>query len=150
MRVGLNRRATRTQRYRQRLHRRERGLLDYWEKCDVEELRAFVRVRGLGNPSKRLSKTKLVKWLQVADDQRVFGRFMDLPAELRVSIYRMHLDNLQKPDRAAQPPITKVSRAIRHETLLLFYRDMLIDIDFTQCLALSGKKAASPQGVHLL
>lgn len=49
--------------------------------------------------------------------------FEDLPAELRVHIYEFHLQDL-KADRIipTQPPITKVSRLLREESLPLFYK----------------------------
>ena len=118
-------------------HRRERGLLDY-RQSDVSELRNFVEARGLAKmPKRTTSKKRLIQTLEDADDQMSFGHFMDLPPELRVSIYNLHLQSLKKPNFAAQPPITKVSKTIRQETLPLFYRNMHATADLTEHVMLS-------------
>lgn len=123
-------------------HRRERGLVDY-DRYDVKDLKVFASGRGLTGVPKRASKTTLKQILDEADDNMVFSRFMDLPPELRLTIYNLHLNSfsLRTPARAAQPPITKVSRSIRQETLPLFYRNMHVWVKLLEMASLSGNTA---------
>jgi hypothetical protein len=77
----------------------------------------------------------IIKALETADDNFRF-RFLDLPAELRVEIYRLHFDILFEaaeqglfpaqrgpqsfPPVAIAPPICVVSRLLRQEALYEF------------------------------
>ena len=110
-----------------------------YRQCDVSELRNFVEARGLAKLPKCTSKKVLIQTLEDADDQMIFGHFMDLPPELRVSIYKLHVQSLEKPRLAAQPRIAQVSKTIRQETLPLFYRDMHMVVDLREFPVLSGK-----------
>ncbi|KAK5736048.1 hypothetical protein LTR17_007719 [Elasticomyces elasticus] len=56
-----------------------------YSNCNVVELRDFCRRHGLAIPSRALMED-LVAVLEVADERPSFGRFMDLPAELRLEV----------------------------------------------------------------
>ena len=53
---------------------------------------------------------------------------MELPAELRNRIYALHLETLDLPPLAHQPPICLVSRQIRNESIPLFYSTSAFDL----------------------
>lgn len=82
------------------------------------ELRKIIRERGIemepyASPLKSLFK---------ADEERKFDKLLDLPPELRNRIYQYHFASFYQPIYAAeQPPISKISRQLRKETLGLFY-----------------------------
>ena len=62
-----------------------------------------------------------------------------LEVKLVDSIYKMHLSSFTKPTDATQPPIARVSRLVREETLPLFYHDMCLFVTFQAHSWLSGK-----------
>ena len=64
----------------------------------------------------------MTEMLEEADDQATFSKVGALPAELRESIYKLYLSSLKTEGFPSQPPISKVSRPIRKESLPLFYR----------------------------
>ena len=105
----------------------DRGLLSYggYRQKDLE---AFAKDRGLAIPRKG-SKAQLIDALEDADDHTTFVRFMELPAELRTTIYELHLRTLEVPQRACQPPICLVSRQLRLEALPLYYDGRCLTID---------------------
>lgn len=105
--------------------RYQRGLPCY-DKFKTSELQAFCKARGL-TPRQRLdkvpSRVDLAATLEAADDSKTFNHFMDLPSELRVEIYKLHFQTLTTPQDLipAQPPLTKICRLVRHESIPLFY-----------------------------
>ena len=102
--------------------RAERGLLPYGA-CTLRELQSFIVQRGLLTPEVRKpGMWQLTTVLETADDEAVFDRFVDLPPELRAHIYTLHFDSLPALEDPAQPPITRVSRSVRKESLPLFYK----------------------------
>lgn len=103
----------------QLLRRSERGLLSY-DGCSRLELESFHGSRGL-DFHRDDQKWELVKALEQADDDSRFGKFMALPPELRNRIYVLHLRELEVPRKFRQPPLCRTSRALRQETLSLFY-----------------------------
>ncbi|PPJ51337.1 hypothetical protein CBER1_08618 [Cercospora berteroae] len=115
-----------------RYQRIDKGLLCY-DTCSVEELRAFAEARGLQiDNSRRRKRTRLVETLEKVDSKRPFHRFMDLPAELRVSIYEFYISDfpalLHKP---TQPPLARTSQLIRQELLPVFYTNQEIALTMT-------------------
>ncbi|PPJ51341.1 hypothetical protein CBER1_08616 [Cercospora berteroae] len=118
--IPVSRRDRRT--LAQQLQRHDRQLLSYFG-CSVTELQQYVTARGLQlEQSRRSLVNKLVTALETADANPSFDHFLDLPPELRVLIYGFYMSSfdstLQSP---TQPPLTKVSRLIRQESLPIFY-----------------------------
>ncbi|KAI5359876.1 hypothetical protein Slin15195_G117360 [Septoria linicola] len=65
-----------------------------------------------------------------------FHRFLDLPPELRNRIYETYFAEFKTPLYApSQPPITKVSRQLRAETLAMFYGSSTFRIAFLPSVA---------------
>ena len=112
----------------------------------MEELRRFAQDRGLNLPSSIVRK-QLIEILETADKSAQFPRMLELPAELRVRIYEYHFvwfaddhasraRSIKDPGDTEtprddehrciyllhkQPPITKVCRILREESLDIFY-----------------------------
>ncbi|KAK4549783.1 hypothetical protein LTR36_005084 [Oleoguttula mirabilis] len=103
-------------------HRMQRGLLSY-ESCSACELRTFSKTRKLVQQSAYSRDADMVAVLEKADDERKFGRFMDLPSELREYIYTLHFQDVGEalPYTPQHPPITLVSHQVREEALPLCY-----------------------------
>lgn len=121
----------RTPRYRllTLVGRCQRGLLSY-DKCPVAELRRFAKSRRLSPGG---SKTDLIHALEEADDEATFYRFLDLPAELRVSVLEYHISSLDTvPSRASQPPVCLASRQLRLEALPIFYSTCTFHIEMRE------------------
>jgi hypothetical protein len=106
----------------------QRGLLSY-EGLPLRELKLYATQRGLPTTSgQRLPITELKAQLERADDDATF-RLMDLPPELRNIIFLHYFRSFLAPYSRyshltaikSQPPITRVSRALRQESLPLFY-----------------------------
>jgi hypothetical protein len=94
------------------------------EKYNADELHAFCLARKVSPPSKSMqaSAPSLVRMLKRADDKSTFPRFMGFLAELRNRVYELHFrDHDEISTEHEQPPITKVTRQIRAESLPLFY-----------------------------
>ena len=98
----------------------ERGFPSY-DKYSAKELKGFCEQRQLqiGATTK---KDDFVRILEPADDSATFDRFLDLPAELRNTIYALQFETFGAIERPAEPPITQVSRQLRQESLGLFHR----------------------------
>ncbi|OQN99045.1 hypothetical protein B0A48_14906 [Cryoendolithus antarcticus] len=107
--------------------RYQSGLLSY-EKYGIAELRAFAAAREITRTCsvtrgllEKTLKADLVPILEQADDERTF-RLMDLPPELRNTIYVAYLASLPTmPMRLVQPPLCLASRQLRDETLKVFF-----------------------------
>lgn len=104
--------------------RLQRGLLSY-DKYPIEELKRFATDRGLQLPLSRVSRSRLIESLELADDDATFDRFDDLPPEIRLDVFDLHFCFLAPTmdSRAMQPPVTLASRTFRHEALPLFFKD---------------------------
>ncbi|KAK3722716.1 hypothetical protein LTR37_002287 [Vermiconidia calcicola] len=113
----LNRLATRAQR-----------CLPSYETCSIKELKAICAQQRL-QLSGLEKKQDLVDRLELEDESRTFNAFLDLPAELRNVIYFMHFDGFDAMDVPFPPPITTVSKQLRQETLLLFFRSCTFAVD---------------------
>ena len=99
----------------------DRGMMPYYC-CTAKELKQLCIQRNLPTTtSGRATKAQLTDILENADDQATFQHFMDPPPELRVRTYTIYFNNLPPLEQPAQPPISKVSRLVRQESLPLFY-----------------------------
>ncbi|KXS99819.1 hypothetical protein AC578_8882 [Pseudocercospora eumusae] len=106
---------------RKYLARIKLGLLCY-DSCSTSELEKFAKARNVHDDPEKLSRDVLIKRLMLADDNRKFPRFMELPPELRNSIYELVMADYPKPlTNPAQPPLALVSRQVRKEALSTFY-----------------------------
>lgn len=112
------------------LQRVERGQLTY-DKRPVRELRGFIDARGLKKSSSSTKKDILIAQLERADKDATF-RFEDLPAELRVRVYELHLKSLDTNTGhfLAPAPITQVSKLVRQESMPIFYQQCTFHFDF--------------------
>lgn len=125
------------------LERSDRGLL-YYDNYSLEELKSFVDGRGLTYPSRsRRTKKTVIAMLELADDEPRFERLLDLPAELRVHVYEVYFARLSQlanfkdgrnriPFYHQQPPVTRVSRLLRQETLNMFYEVCSLFVNFNR------------------
>lgn len=105
--------------------RADRYLMSYGKR-PIAELRAFVTQRKLGRDVARdMREDQLVQLLEQGDEQQTFPKFLTLPAEIRVLVYNFHIADvtrLQTPENyISPPPITRVSRQARAESLPIFY-----------------------------
>ncbi|KAK3722719.1 hypothetical protein LTR37_002290 [Vermiconidia calcicola] len=103
------------------LHRAERGLPSY-DQPTAGSLRTIAGASDKGY-LKTAKKRELIHFLEEQDEKVgvEFERFMDLPPELRVQVYELYFKSLGPIYAASQPPITKVSRIVREESLPTFY-----------------------------
>jgi len=67
------------------LNRSDRGLLSYDGRTHAELERFVCNRRLKASNAARKNKARLMAVLEAADYEMVFGKFMELPAELRVS-----------------------------------------------------------------
>lgn len=103
----------------QTIGRFQRHLLSY-RQCTLQELIVFCENRHLTPKVKTISS--LSNTLEQADDEATFDRFLDLPPELRNTIYAMHFSDFDTvPEIHHQPPIALASSQLRKETRELFY-----------------------------
>ena len=120
---------------RDSLIRSDLGLMSYVPYSN-DELRDIISARGI-DPSKLVfgpgagTRGELVEFLDKADQQPRFHRFLDLPAEIRNRIYTMHIYSFDEPEvTPSQPPITLTNRQIRSETIEMFYRSLKLPVEF--------------------
>jgi hypothetical protein len=75
--------------YLRKLDAEATGTLDY-RSCDVGELYDFIKSRTTlpAAAIRKLNKAEMVTHLKTLDTPRIFGRFMDLPTEIRLDIYQ--------------------------------------------------------------
>ncbi|KAK3722725.1 hypothetical protein LTR37_002296 [Vermiconidia calcicola] len=113
-------------------------LLEVWRRIDrgdlcyyslpTEELKRFTKDRNL-TPIKDTRK-EFITALESADEEQSFPRFLDLPAELRTSIYEYYIANLPGVlGPCSQPPLTKTCRLIRKESAPIFYNRTTFVLD---------------------
>ncbi|KAK5738255.1 hypothetical protein LTR17_006132 [Elasticomyces elasticus] len=91
--------------------------------CSDAELKRFVKDRGIDTPEGRFRRSAIIEVLEHADEELAFTKFLDLPPELRTIVYDYYLavfpEVLRNP---VQPPLTRVCRLLRTETLPMFYQ----------------------------
>ncbi|KAK3702012.1 hypothetical protein LTR37_015126 [Vermiconidia calcicola] len=111
-----------------RLASRAQRCLPSYENCSIKELKAICAQQRL-QLSGSEKKQDIVDRLELEDEAKTFNGFLDLPAELRNVIYSMHFDEFEAMDIPFPPPITTVSKQLRQETLLLFFRSCIFAVD---------------------
>lgn len=88
-----------------------------YERLPLSELRKFTAQRALlTNTDTTLNSVKeLKRLLEKADDDATFGRFSDLPPELRQIVFLHYFNSLvvREVRHKQQPPITLVSHSVR-------------------------------------
>jgi hypothetical protein len=98
--------------------------LDY-DLCDAVDLRNFVRDRTTFTAAfiRKLNKFEMVTHLEFLDTQHTFYRFMDLPPELRLNVYRMilFLDGEESCDH--RTALLRVSKLVYRESEPVLYCD---------------------------
>ncbi|KAK3722717.1 hypothetical protein LTR37_002288 [Vermiconidia calcicola] len=113
------------------LHRAECGFTSY-DGLKAPELRRIAKLRGVTAASgKHTIKQKVIQLLETADERPFhvfFDRFANLPPELRVRIYELYFESLGALSCPSQPPISKVSRMLRMESLPMFYQTCRIKV----------------------
>ncbi|KAK5679773.1 hypothetical protein LTS10_007721 [Elasticomyces elasticus] len=113
------------------MQRIDRELLRY-DLCRTNELLQFAAARRLTvhgyvtentKPATlRQNRAGLIEQLWHADDNATFP-FEKLPAELRVRMYDLYLDEFPKVLKTpTQPPLARTCRLMRTEVLTIFYR----------------------------
>lgn len=128
------------------------GIMQYsiWGTAD---LRDFLKRRGLLVPKKETSKTALVEMLEAADYSPKFPRFMELPPEIRVMIYRHSMRSIidgHTSDSAAnylplEPGIVHASRLIRAEALPVFYSTKTFPLHIAATSKVNSEDGDYPQ-----
>ena len=99
--------------------------------CSVDELRKFHLDRGFGKAD-RLGHRQLVKKLETADDNIVFSKMVDLPAEPRCRIYDFYVAAFPARLRCpAQPPLAMTCKLLRQEVLPVFYDAICFELVLT-------------------
>ena len=106
--------------------RMNRGLLSY-EGCSVDERMRFVKDRQLATSVGKRKKKLLVPMSEHGDDNATF-RFISLPAEIRNIVFSLLLNSYNLPECPVQPPISRVFRLLRQESLSLFYATCTFEI----------------------
>ncbi|KAM3420551.1 hypothetical protein BST61_g3814 [Cercospora zeina] len=118
----------------QKYIRWQRGLLNY-DRCTPAELRRFCTERGLtsSQTAAKLHVSGLVRKLYEADDGETFNRFLDLPAELRVHIYELYLEDFgakKEPLDAPYPmPLAEACSLVRREFLPVYHSLCTFEFD---------------------
>ncbi|KXT13530.1 hypothetical protein AC579_4152 [Pseudocercospora musae] len=108
------------------LLRSDCGMQSYADKSH-DDLRALIHNRGVDashviRGSKVGSRGDLLSLLKTADMNPRFERFSDLPPELRNKVYEHYFSEIRQTLYApSEPPITRVSRDIRKETIKMYY-----------------------------
>lgn len=106
--------------------RHQRGMLSY-EGIPARELGSFITQRGIvSTANSKTTIAELRAQLEQADNDMTFGRFSDLPPEIRQQIFKQYFDSFYDcsdwdSPLGSQPPITLASRQTRQEALPLFF-----------------------------
>lgn len=125
----------------------QRGLKSY-ETMKLPELQLCAAQRGLpvavdqgGMP------WSLKTQLEQADEEVSFNSFLDLLTELRLKIYTLYFKSFigTRAYIESQPPITGVSKAIRHESLSAFYGCCNFRLDINDVTITRGLLICSPE-----
>ncbi|EME38976.1 hypothetical protein DOTSEDRAFT_75618, partial [Dothistroma septosporum NZE10] len=103
--------------------------------CSPEELKQFVKFRGLRDPypSGLTLKAMYVKILDEADREATF-RFLDLPAEMRNLVYAELLTfnvDTCPGHRFCYAQILRTCKAVNQEAISILYEDNVFDARFT-------------------
>lgn len=129
--------------------------LDY-TMCTPSELRGFIKDRVTLTPEEsdmlnQFRKSHLVAHLQALDQSMTF-RFLDLPPELRLEVYRHILigrnrEVLEAPDQAIETAILRTCNLIYHEAEPVLY----CENDFSMALNINNDEDEQflHQGTHM-
>ena len=104
-----------------------------YDNCSDNELRKFCRQRSIRLLRSSASRDGMIASLERADDEgATFARFLDLPTELQLRVYDFYKSSLGSRFGAfsVAPPITAVSKLVRHDTASVFFRDRLFICSF--------------------
>ena len=88
--------------------------------------------------SRAAMRSNLISYLEKSDEEAGFDRLMDLPPELRIQIFEHYFEDVMVDldERYAgfltQPPITRVSRVLRQESLDVFLKCCTMSIVIIQ------------------
>ena len=95
----------------------------YYRSYSVADLREFIRSRTTLTEKKirKLNKAKIISRLKKFDTQSAFWRFMDLPPELRVIVFRQVLVVDGQRDGKNHSALLRVSRLIYKESEPVLY-----------------------------
>lgn len=140
-----------------------------YDTCSDEELRKFIKARRiiLKSPTTANHRT-YVNALRAADAAPAFALFTRLPAELRMRVYELYMEEFAHLElrTPVEPPLTRASRLLRTESLSIFYSMSTFRINVTrssfsrQCLeivprdkdylkTLTGSKIGAMRAVSL-
>jgi hypothetical protein len=95
-----------------------------YEGIPLDDLKRYAAQRALPPTGSKNRLRPIKAQLEQADDEATFNRFSDLPPELRLVIYTYYFESSDYRHSATnkcQPPITRVSRQTRKESLPIFY-----------------------------
>ena len=88
--------------------------------------------------SRAARRSNLISYLERYDEEAGFGRLMDLPPELRIQIFEHYFKDVMADvgenyaGFLTQPPITRVSKIMRQESLHVFLKCCTMSILFVQ------------------
>lgn len=128
----------------------QRGFLSY-EKMKLPELRYYTSQRNLPIAAES-TVASLRARLEQADEDATFGRFLVLPAELRLRIYTHYFNSFigTRANIISQPPITGASQQVREESLPVFYGCCDFEIHTMDTVNNPGTSFYKPQTARLL
>jgi hypothetical protein len=106
----------------ERLHRLARSLPNY-SNYKPADLRKFVQQRKLTGADSKSRKAYLVDLLRNADKNPSFARFLDLPEELRNTVYGFYCACFSDTplNIPVHPPLARVNKQLQSEMLPVFY-----------------------------
>jgi hypothetical protein len=99
-----------------------------YQRCKVDELKAFAAARHIDVAYKRLKKSIIIDILKKADKSRPFHRFLDLPREIRNMIYEYSLKVLPG-QTTCHPQILATCKQINREASGFLYDDNVTTIE---------------------
>lgn len=106
-----------------------------YEKCKTAELRLFAQQRRLTNIPDISTATRqdLAKALRLADQTPTFHRFLELPSELRTSIYTFYCAEFATEPLTlpTYPPLARANRQLLEEVLPQFYNSCAFAVGLT-------------------
>lgn len=107
-----------------KLRHYEAGACNYTTWITVELVKAVTDRDIVKRNASRFEKDDLMHILFSADAKRTFPRFTELPPELRVDVYEVHMARFTRTPLSCptDPPITRASRLLRIEALPVFYK----------------------------
>jgi hypothetical protein len=108
-----------------------------YERCKTAELRLFARQRRLTDITDidiaTATRQDLAKALRLADQNPSFHRFLELPSELRTSIYTFYCASFADEPLTlpTYPPLARTNRQLLEEVLPVFYSSCTFAVNLT-------------------